>query len=60
MALQKGILPTGVEAQIRAGLNSVGQEIFKLSQEYVPVKSGQLKASGSLTTGLSGGGFSIE
>ena len=30
MALQKGILHTGVEAQIRAGLISLGKEIFKL------------------------------
>jgi len=60
MALQQGVLPTGVQAQIRAGLANVAQAIFNLSQEYVPVKSGQLKASGKLTTGLSGGGFSIE
>ena len=60
MVLQKGVLPTGIKDQIKSALKIVGQEVFKLSQQYVPVKSGQLKASGNLTTGLSGGGFAIE
>tara|TARA_R100001510_G_C7568850_1_gene146044 strand:- start:102 stop:575 length:474 start_codon:yes stop_codon:yes gene_type:complete len=57
--IERGILPTGLMPKIRTAMQLLGQAIFQKSQEYVPVKSGQLRDSGKLTTGLSGGGFNI-
>jgi len=60
MVAQQGILPTGLSQALRAVVQNLGTIIFQKSQERVPVKTGRLKQSGNLTTGLSGGGFVIE